>query len=384
MWVRVATGTYYENISIIQKDNIHVLGSGVDVTVIDGNENGHVVLFNYASGSICEFTITNSGNNPGYSAGIFTSHSNVEVISNNIVSNCFGLFISNESDVDISMNEVVNNNGFTAINFSSSNGLITHNIISHDGYGLYTYFSYPNIINNTLIGNNNFYGLFLDPIESQYVHNNIVMNFEIGIFIQGGEQSTVSNVDIAYNDVLDNSIADYWEEYGPISNPYSQPFIPQPGTGEIHLDPVFVNPNYGDYNLQSTSPCIDAGDPNLPFDPDNTIADIGAYYFHQNNDFDDNEIVVSNLGLNIYPNPFNPDTTISFGLPDDSRVEITIYNIKGQKVKTLINEEMQKGKHSINWYGDDESGNTVSSGVYLYKLKVKGKTKAMKKCLLLK
>ncbi len=85
-----------------------------------------------------------------------------------------------------------------------------------------------------------------------------------------------------------------------------------------------------------------------------------------------------------YPNPFNPVTTISFSIPDDCKVDVSIYNIKGQKVKRLVNEEMEKGLHKIVWDSTDNSGKSVSSGVYFYKLNVNGKDKAVRKCLLLK
>ena len=87
---------------------------------------------------------------------------------------------------------------------------------------------------------------------------------------------------------------------------------------------------------------------------------------------------------NNYPNPFNPNTTISFSLPEESKVELTIYNIKGQKVRSLVNEEMNRGIHRKLWNGKDSSGKEVSSGVYFYKLNVYGKTKSVKKCLLVK
>ena len=100
---------------------------------------------------------------------------------------------------------------------------------------------------------------------------------------------------------------------------------------------------------------------------------------------EENDIEICNQRLlNNYPNPFNPTTTINFSLQSNTEVELTVYNIKGQKIKTLIKNEFIKGTHSIIWNGDDESGKNVSSGVYFYKLNVNGKTEAMKKCLLLK
>ena len=79
---------------------------------------------------------------------------------------------------------------------------------------------------------------------------------------------------------------------------------------------------------------------------------------------------ITNYELKNFPNPFNPSTSISFNVTQTSSfVNLSIYNIKGQKVKTLINEEMQSGKHSIIWFGNDENNKPVGSGIYLYKLK---------------
>ena len=85
-----------------------------------------------------------------------------------------------------------------------------------------------------------------------------------------------------------------------------------------------------------------------------------------------------------YPNPFNPETTISFDLLQDSKVNITIYNIKGQKVKILVNESLIKGIHEVLWNGRNNHNRLVASGVYLYKLNVNGKDHSVKKCLMLK
>ncbi|MCK4696300.1 MAG: T9SS type A sorting domain-containing protein, partial [Candidatus Cloacimonetes bacterium] len=135
-------------------------------------------------------------------------------------------------------------------------------------------------------------------------------------------------------------------------------------------------------------PCIDTGDPSYPLDPDGTIADMGAFYFDQNQQ-EIEDISVAPISCNLYqnyPNPFNPSTTISFSLTaeDPENSELSIYNIKGQKVKTLVNEVLSAGEHSIIWDGNDYSGKPVGSGIYLYKLSVNGKTEAVKKCLFLK
>ena len=90
------------------------------------------------------------------------------------------------------------------------------------------------------------------------------------------------------------------------------------------------------------------------------------------------KIIVSND-----PNPFNPTTTISYQLPADSKVHISIFNIKGQKVKTLVNEILPAGEHSAIWNGRDSNGNRVGSGIYFYKLKA-GDFQKVKKMILIK
>jgi len=85
-----------------------------------------------------------------------------------------------------------------------------------------------------------------------------------------------------------------------------------------------------------------------------------------------------------YPNPFNPTTIIPFSIPKESKIDITVYNIKGQKVKTITKDVFEKGFHKLIWNGKDSSGKEVGSGIYFYKLKVNGKDKSVRKCLLLK
>ncbi len=92
-----------------------------------------------------------------------------------------------------------------------------------------------------------------------------------------------------------------------------------------------------------------------------------------------NEIFLTN-----YPNPFNPSTTISFNIPEESVVKIEIFNLKGQRVNILIDDHLLPGEHKIIWDGDDDSGRQVSSGVYIFQLMVNDKTVATTKGLLLK
>lgn len=87
--------------------------------------------------------------------------------------------------------------------------------------------------------------------------------------------------------------------------------------------------------------------------------------------------------LSNYPNPFNPSTTISFELFTSSQVNLEIYNQKGQKVKSIINQSLNIGKHQFVWNGSDNNGKKVSSGVYFCKL-VTGSSSIMKKMIMIK
>ncbi|MBN2710340.1 MAG: T9SS type A sorting domain-containing protein, partial [Calditrichaceae bacterium] len=75
---------------------------------------------------------------------------------------------------------------------------------------------------------------------------------------------------------------------------------------------------------------------------------------------------------NNYPNPFNPITNIEYYVPNAGQVTMVVYNVLGQKVKTLVNRHLGAGKHYAIWDGLDDNGNMVSSGIYFYQLRGKG------------
>ncbi|NQT64745.1 MAG: T9SS type A sorting domain-containing protein [FCB group bacterium] len=101
-----------------------------------------------------------------------------------------------------------------------------------------------------------------------------------------------------------------------------------------------------------------------------------------------NEETIPTLDVKLYnhPNPFNPSTTISFELNTENtegNTELVIYNIKGQKIKTLISEQLSVGQHSVLWDGRDSNDKRVGSGIYFYKLQ-SGDFQKVKKMILIK
>ena len=86
-----------------------------------------------------------------------------------------------------------------------------------------------------------------------------------------------------------------------------------------------------------------------------------------------NSLLPKDYSLNQnYPNPFNPTTTIQYTLPVNANVKVVIYNLLGEVVKTLINNQQSAGVHNIVWNAEDSHGSKVGSGVYFYELKANG------------
>jgi len=97
-------------------------------------------------------------------------------------------------------------------------------------------------------------------------------------------------------------------------------------------------------------------------------------------DIEDNTLppVQVDFALSNYPNPFNPETIISFILPESGEVTVNIYNVKGQKITNLCNEILSKGHHTLLWKGTDANGCSLASGIYFVRLETKGKSQCYK------
>ncbi len=113
----------------------------------------------------------------------------------------------------------------------------------------------------------------------------------------------------------------------------------------------------------------------------------GGYGLHIHNltavDVDDAvQITLSFFQLSNYPNPFNPETTISYTLPTAGLVSLEVYNSRGQLVRCLLQEEQSAGEHILIWNGRDDFGNNVASGLYLCRIVCNGKEETRKLLLI--
>ncbi len=255
--VLVALGTYYENVQMAE--GVNLIGSGMENTTIDGGGLTDVIKALSVNNFLIQgFSIRNSqqgGSTPG-NVGVFINHSSsgTKVIKYcNIHNNGKGIDIWNDFGGTIH---------------------VEYNIINDNIYnGFDPYLGTAYLTNNTIVGNgqDGYHDWAGGGVV--YIENNIIAeNGRYGIF-----KHRNTPVFISYNDVWNNVAGDYYEGYS--GDP--TPFDPNPGTGEISADPLFVDPENDDFHLTAGSPCIDAGDPGLPQDPDGTIADMGALYYHQ-------------------------------------------------------------------------------------------------------
>ena len=86
--------------------------------------------------------------------------------------------------------------------------------------------------------------------------------------------------------------------------------------------------------------------------------------------------------LNNYPNPFNPVTNIKFQLPQVSDVKLVVYNMLGQKIRTLVDGNKDIGYYNVQWDGKNDNGNQVATGIYIYKFEAGNYIKSQKMILM--
>ena len=97
----------------------------------------------------------------------------------------------------------------------------------------------------------------------------------------------------------------------------------------------------------------------------------------------DELLVPASLQLSCYPNPARSMAKLAFSLKNPAPVKLSIYNLKGQKVKTLSSDEKQAGNHELSWDGSDDNGQPVSNGCYIVRLQ-SGKQSVNRKLIYLK
>jgi hypothetical protein len=145
----------------------------------------------------------------------------------------------------------------------------------------------------------------------------------------------------------------------------------EPGSGAILEIEVVFNENINNSSIVFMINTISAGDVNAV--PVTILADNFGQFSGYLNTISTGP-VPQDFQLNQnYPNPFNPSTIISYSLPYKSDVKLNVYDMNGKRVNSLVNQTQEAGTHNISWRAIDFRGNSISAGVYLYKLEAGGK-----------
>ncbi len=249
----------------------------ISYCTINGNtagSDGGGIYCNSSNPTISDCTISENSSNNGGGGGIFCissspSISNCMISGNSAYSYGGGLYCSTSSSPTVEHSTINGNSanskggGITCYNLSNpiiSRCTVSGNTASDMGGGIYcSSSSSPTIINST-VTNNNDEGIYAIDANSY--------------------------PELSFCGFHNNSDGDF---VGLGINPFLGVIVTVNANGDscdaylnIFLDPLYVDPDNGNFHLQETSPCIDAGDPDSPLDPDGTVADIGAFYFDQN------------------------------------------------------------------------------------------------------
>jgi len=233
-----------------------------------------------------------------------------------------------------------------------------------------------------ILDNNHLTGITLWQSENVNIVNNTIVNSDdkCGCRINSSDYITVKNNIFAYNntygiEIINCTFTEFIHDYNcfyyntthPIQG-YSQ------GAHSITADPLFEDLTHYDYYLQAGSPCLGAGEGGENMGalgekgtdvPDTPSQRISEFHLYQN-----------------HPNPFNATTQISYSIPSLTRVKLTIFNLKGEKVATLCNGQQKAGKHTVKWNARYANGRQVPSGVYLYQLQTDNVVSARKLLLM--
>jgi len=319
-----------------------------------------------------------------------------------------GIFLNTAGEILVNGNKIRNNEALSTNPFAVGKGggiviancspLVFNNLIAGNsagvGGGLMIYASQgfkksmkPVLINNTIIHNQAFIG---DQINS----------YGGGIYVKEEHFENLTNP-IIINSIIWNNTGDTGSQIyiarGSIDVAYSDIEGGWEGEGNIDVDPQFEDASF---QLSDSSLCIGTGiatinisdtllhcppsdiEGNPRPDPDGSNPDMGAWENHlpiPTNIISD----YSGLPLKFtlrqnYPNPFNPKTTINYELPITNYVKLSIYNLLGQKVATLVDKRQTPGSYQIEWDASD-----FASGIYYYRINM-GEFVDIKKLVLLR
>ncbi len=361
-----------------------------------GDDGGGVELYDY---SIATFTNCDISNNiaGGCGGGVNSAGSGLTLINSTVhynSANHGGGIAGYESWLTISDCEISGNtagygggvHGYDAYEMRFTNCTISDNTAESRGGGVYCSFSGLDFTRCTLSGNSAQEcggGVSCEWVSP--IFNSTIIAFSDGsglYFDQHCENSQFTYCDIFGNSGGNIAFLDDDPSHGPPNIGVLSTTNANDDSCDQHsnifLNPAFADTAADDYHLLAASPCIDAGDPNISYDPDGSVSDIGAFYYHQTNAEPSAATLptVHQLHPN-WPNPFNPTTTIHYDVAQTGQVRLTIYNLLGQEITQLIDKQLSAGSYRVTW-----NASNLPSGLYLCQMEVGGFVQTRKMILL--
>jgi hypothetical protein len=267
-----------------------------------------------------------------------------------------------------------------------TNCTVAGNVAGGDGGGVYCAFSDPDFTRCTLSGNSAEQeggGVFCYYAATTFNSSIVAYSHGAGVFFNdNSETSQFGHCDIFGNSGGNITFRDDDPSQGPEAIGVLDRTNAQGDSCDLYYnifaEPFFVDTAANDFHLTEASPCIDAGDPDLPNDPDGTVADIGAFYYHQVDAGSPVALLPTAPILHPnWPNPFNGTTTLRYHMPQAGQVRVTIFNLLGQEVTRLADGHQLAGFHTISW----EATNSPS-GIYLCRMEAQGFAQTRKLVLL--
>jgi len=377
------------------------------ITANSAYRGGGIFCWENSSVTVTNNSISDNATT-GDGGGIYIRNSSATIYGNTITNNCVGSGWSGGGmfcwfcSLNVCHNIIRGNSayGAAAIRCDNSSGTIDNNLIIGNsglfGGGINFQYASPSITNNTIIFNESVLSdggaISFAYDASSSIKNNIIAYtlHGSGIF-WGSESNPIISNNCLWNNI-DGNFSVCPAGIGDTTWGTNINGTPCDSFYNIIRDPLFVD-SLNDFHLQEGSPCIDAGDnsvaPDLDLDgnlrivdgneDDSAVLDMGAYEYQPLVGVVEHEAPVSVYDFTLfqnYPNPFNPTTIIEYrveslesGAEAPVHTTLTIYNLLGQKVKTLVDEPKYPGTYQVAWGGKDAKGRLAASGIYFYELK---------------
>ncbi len=173
---------------------------------------------------------------------------------------------------------------------------------------------------------------------------------------------------------MSNPTLDHCDIYGNTGGDWVGCIAGQFGTnGNFSSNPLFCDPDNNDFNLADLSPCLPENN------PDGVLIGARGGGCDTPASADEQNVATSQLTLmQNYPNPFNPRTTITFVIPEAGTVKLSIYDVTGRLVTTLVREQKLAGQYTVTWDGRNDTGVEVSTGIYFARLESNGQALSKK------